>query len=276
MIVLLTNDDGIFAEGLGALCRAFESCSGWEVYIAAPDRERSASGHAITMHQPLRVDEVKLEGTCSRVAWAVSGTPADCTKLAVKALLPGLPRVVVSGINRGPNLGADVFYSGTVSAAFEAAMLGIPAIAVSMAAFENLDYALASEFAVYVAGLIEERGLPRDTILNINVPALPPCDIAGVAVTRLGTSRFRDFFERRLDPRGRAYYWLTGEMETSLDGPDTDVGAIKANLISLTPVQLDLTHHGLVGSLPDWHLKIPHLKRERLANTGAGTSETKV
>lgn len=259
MIVLLTNDDGVFADGLAALCSEFEKQDDVEVFVVAPDRERSASGHSITMHQPLRVDEVNIQTTRVRPAWAVSGTPADCTKLAVKALLPACPDIVVSGINRGPNLGTDVFYSGTVSAAIEAAMLGIPAIAISVAADENVDYSLASRFTASVARMVVEKGLPRDTILNVNVPGLPASEIAGVAVTSLGKSRFNDRFEKRLDPRGRAYYWLTGELMTLDDGPDTDVGAIQKNLISVTPVQLDLTSRNLIQTICDWSISIPEM-----------------
>jgi 5'-nucleotidase len=259
LLVLVTNDDGVFSEGLAALCLELEKQDGAEVFVVAPDRERSASGHAITMHQPLRVDEVNIETTHVRPAWAVSGTPADCTKLAVKALLPRPPDIVVSGVNRGPNLGTDVFYSGTVSAAIEAAMLGIPAIAVSVAAYENVDYTLAARFAANVARTVVERKLPADTILNINVPGLPPSEVAGVAITSLGKSRFNDRFEKRVDPRGRAYYWLTGELVTLDDGPDSDMGAISRNMISLTPVHLDLTSRDLIKTVCDWSISIPEM-----------------
>ena len=259
MVVLVTNDDGVFSEGLAALCSELEKQDGAEVFVVAPDRERSASGHAITMHQPLRVDEVNIETTRIRPAWAVSGTPADCTKLAVKALLPKMPDIVVSGINRGPNLGTDVFYSGTVSAAIEAAMMGIPALAVSVAAYENIDYSLAARFSAHVVKTVSERKLPAGTILNINVPGLPASEVAGVAITSLGKSRFSDRFEKRLDPRGRAYYWLTGELVVLDDGPDTDVGAISRNLISLTPVHLDLTSRDLIKTVCDWSISIPDM-----------------
>lgn len=255
MIVLLTNDDGVHADGLLALREAFCQTGEWDVYVAAPDRERSASGHAITMHQPLRVDDLRTDGSPCKCIWAISGTPADCTKLAVAALLPSPPDVVVSGINRGPNLGTDVFYSGTVSAAVEAAMLGIPAIAVSLSAFENLDYSYAADFSVGLAELVAANRLPDDCLLNVNIPALEPDDITGVALTRLGNSRFRDFFEKRVDPRGKAYYWLTGELQTVDSHPDTDMGAIKSNLISVTPIHLDLTHYALIDRLKEWNIR---------------------
>jgi 5'-nucleotidase len=259
MVILITNDDGIMAEGIAALCSAFARRGHHEVFVAAPDRERSATGHAITMHQPLRVDEVVIPGLTATTSWSVSGTPADCAKLAVKALMSTSPAVVVSGINRGPNVGTDVFYSGTVSAAVEAAMLGIPAIAVSLAAFENLDYGPAAEFAVTLAEIVATHGLPNNTILNVTVPALPAADIAGVAVTKLGAARYEDTFERRMDPRGRAYYWLTGELHTSDEGPNTDVGAIRRNLISVTPMHLDLTHYDFMKALTSWCLTSPRI-----------------
>ncbi len=255
MIVLLTNDDGVNAEGLRALLAAFGRRRDWKVYVAAPDRERSASGHAITMHQPLRVDAISPDEQRCNSMWAVSGTPADCTKLAVAALMSDPPDVVVSGINRGPNMGTDVFYSGTVSAAVEAAMLGLPAMAVSLSGFENLDYSFAAEFSVKLARLVAEHGMPKDSVLNVNVPALPYEDIAGVAVTRLGASRFRDFFEKRVDPRGRAYYWLTGELQAVDNDPTTDVGALRANMVSVTPIHLDLTHHTLLSELKKWGIE---------------------
>ncbi|HEY3314122.1 MAG TPA: 5'/3'-nucleotidase SurE [Bacillota bacterium] len=254
MIVLLTNDDGIRADGIQALKVAFEAVPGSEVYVVAPDRERSASGHAITIHHPLQVEEVQLEGKTPGRAFAVSGTPADCVKLGVKAILPEAPGIIVSGINRGPNLGTDVFYSGTVSAALEGVILGIPSIAVSMTAFEYLDYTVAANFAVHVAGEVVRRGLPERTLLNINVPPLSPEEIAGVALTRLGERPYENIFERRFDPRGKLYYWLVVEDLALAGGADTDVGAIRDNLISVTPIHLDLTNHDVMETLSRWSL----------------------
>ncbi len=253
MIVLLTNDDGINADGIQALKAAFLGVPGAEVYVVAPDRERSASGHSITIHHPLQVEEVDA-GEAGGRSFAINGTPADCVKLGVKALLPETPQVIVSGINRGPNLGTDVFYSGTVSAAVEGIILGIPSIAVSLTAFENLDYSFAARFAVYLTGEILARGLPENTLLNVNVPPLGEEEIAGVTVTRLGKRPYENIFERRFDPRGKLYFWLAGENLTLDDGPDTDVGAIKDNLVSVTPVHLDLTNHEVVSLLSQWGL----------------------
>ena len=255
MIVLLTNDDGINADGLQSLRVAFQSVPGAEVYVVAPDRERSASGHAITIHHPLQVEEMAAGEAAAR-SFAVNGTPADCVKLGVKALLPKPPDLVVSGINRGPNLGTDVFYSGTVSAAVESLIMGIPSIAVSLTAFENLDYGFAARFAVYLAGEVLSRGLPENTLLNVNVPPLDEEEIAGVAVTRLGKRPYENVFERRLDPRGRLYFWLAGENLSLAGDPDTDVGAIRNNLVSVTPIHLDLTNHEVVSLLSQWGLAV--------------------
>lgn len=255
LVFLLTNDDGVHAEGLQALRLELENVRDAIVYVVAPDRERSASGHAITVHRPLLVDELELSGSRSRM-WAVSGTPADCTKLAVMALLPETPSLVISGINRGPNLGTDVFYSGTVSAAIEGTILGIPSIAVSLGATEDLDYDLAAVFTRRLALRVIERGLPANTLLNVNIPALEESQIVGSAVTRLGVRRYRNVFHRRLDPRGRVYYWLAGEAMEEECEPDTDVTAIRNNLISITPIQLDLTHHGARAYLQRWSLDL--------------------
>lgn len=249
-MVVLTNDDGIGAEGLQTLKSHLQCLPGVELAVVAPDRERSASGHSITIHQPLQVQPLPDQGTTR--SWAVNGTPADCTKLAIQALLERRPHLVVSGINRGPNLGQDVYYSGTVSAAVESALLGVPALAVSLTAFEQLDYGFAAQFAAGAAWQVLKKGLPPGTLLNINVPALAPGQIAGVAVTRLGVRRYRDAFDRRVDPRGRVYYWLTSESPDHEEPDDTDIGAIRRNLVSITPIRLDLTHHDLLDELRQW------------------------
>ncbi|MCL4425179.1 MAG: 5'/3'-nucleotidase SurE [Firmicutes bacterium] len=242
MRLLLTNDDGIHAEGLQSLRQVLSASPMMEVFTVAPDRERSASGHAITMHRPLLVDEIKTNGRRER-AWAVGGTPADCTKLAVEAILEERPDVVISGINRGPNLGTDVFYSGTVSAAIEGAMYGLPALAVSLTAFEGLDYTFAAHFVRHLLGYLPQLSLKPRILLNVNIPAVEPSQINGVRFTRLGVRQYRNVFDRRLDPRGRVYYWLAGELLDPDNDPDSDVIAIKNNFISITPIHLDLTSH---------------------------------
>ncbi len=245
----MTNDDGILADGIRAL--ASELCLMGEVSVVAPDRERSATGHAITVLRPLRVEKISIPGVDAE-AWAVDGTPSDCVKLAVQALLERRPDVVVSGINRGPNLGTDVLYSGTVSAAIEGAICGLPSLAVSVAAFENCNYAFAAKFVARMISKVLEKGLPPDTLLNINVPPVDEQDIAGVAITRLGARKWRDVFDRRVDPRGRTYYWMAGDVVECDEDADIDAVAIRSNQISVTPIHLDLTRYDLLDQLKEW------------------------
>ncbi len=253
MKVLITNDDGIWAPGIRALARAFheERC---EVWMIAPDRERSATGHAITMHHPLRADEVELPELCHK-ALSVDGTPADCVKLGAECIMPQRPDLVISGINRGSNLGTDVLYSGTVSAALEGLILGIPAIAVSLAGWDNLDYGAAAKFTHDLALEALTRGLPPDVVLNVNVPALPSEEIVGVRITRLGERRYRNFFEQRQDPRGRRYFWLSGELLDRPNDADTDVNAVDLGYIAVTPIHFDLTDRGMIATLKEWQLR---------------------
>ncbi len=254
MRVLLTNDDGIFAEGLRALAGCFHTVM--ETYIVAPDHEQSATGHAITMHRPLRAEPVKMPLTPEVPAWYVNGTPADCVKLAVESLLPGKPDMVVSGINRGANLGTDVLYSGTVSAAIEGVILGVPAIAVSLTEPNEPFYDYAAEFICRLAAVLLQKGISSDTLLNINVPGCLPENMRGVAITRLGVRQYKNAFESRKDPRGRTYYWLAGELIDTVDGDDTDVSAIKSRKISVTPIHYDLTNYGLISELKKWNIEL--------------------
>src|SRR5690606_9213706 len=243
--ILLTNDDGVHAEGIQALRRALERVPGVELFVVAPERERSASSHAITLHKPLYVNRITVPEARAPM-WSVSGTPADCTKIAVGALLDAPPDLVISGINRGPNLGTDVFYSGTVSAAIEAVVAGIPAIAVSLAAYRDADFGPAARFIAALVRFILRRGNPGFTLLNVNVPALELEQMAGVVVTRLSQRRYSDAFVQRRDPRGRTYYWLAGELLGDDPDPATDTGALQQNLISLTPLHLNLTDDTLL------------------------------
>lgn len=249
--ILLTNDDGVYAEGLQTLRKHLEGEEGLEVFVVAPERERSASSHAITLHKPVYVHEIRMEDSPTRT-WSVSGTPADCSKLGVLALLDRRPDLVISGINRGPNLGMDVFYSGTVSAAIEGAILGIPSLAVSLASFEDADYAFAAHFVGVLVAEIRRRGLREGALLNINIPDLDRERIAGIAVTRLGLRYYTDVFHPRQDPRGRTYYWLAGEVTPTREGPETDIGALEQNLISITPLQLGMTDARLLQDLGGW------------------------
>jgi len=250
-LVLLTNDDGIFAPGISALRQRMEQVEGTEVWSVAPDRERSASGHAITMYRPLFPIPVEIPGAKSP-CYSVTGTPADSAKLAIEALLPRRPDLVISGINKGANLGTDLFYSGTVAAALEGPILGIPAIAISLNSFTSTDYSVAADFAVQLAKKVLAEGLPKGTLLNVNVPPLPRDQIKGVRITRMGERLYKDQWDRRVDPRGRTYYWLAGQL-MEIDNPeDSDVVATEQGYISVTPVQLDLTRHDQLERLRGW------------------------
>ncbi|MBI5694236.1 MAG: 5'/3'-nucleotidase SurE, partial [Nitrospirae bacterium] len=233
MLILATNDDGVYSPGLTVLAKALKELG--EVYVVAPDREQSAVSHALTLHRPLLVEEVM-----DRV-FAVNGTPTDCVNIAVGGLLPRMPDIVVSGINKGGNLGDDVTYSGTVSAAFEAAIMGIPAIAVSMVARQDFIFQGAAEFAARLARVLLEKGLSKDTLLNVNVPNLPPSEIKGVKVTRQGRRIWGGSVLERIDPRGKKYFWIGGEVENWIESPDADHEAVKQGYISVTPLKLDLT-----------------------------------
>lgn len=252
MRILVTNDDGILADGIRMLGQELVKLG--EVSVVAPDRERSATGHAITVLRPLRIE--RMEFPDSRVrAWAVDGTPSDCVKLALEDLLEWEPDVVVSGINRGPNLGTDVLYSGTVSAAIEGAIYGIPSIAISVAAFDNCNYLLAAEFGRQLVSKVAEKGLPPKTLLNVNIPSVERQDLAGVSITKLGARVWKDVFDRRVDPRGRTYYWMAGSVEEYDGDLDVDSVAVRHNMISITPIHLDLTKYDLIESLKTWNIR---------------------
>jgi len=247
--VLLTNDDGIHAEGIMTLADAVSQDECVELYIVAPDHERSATGHAITMHRPLRVEEVKFFHNTSMKGWSVNGTPSDCVKLAVEYLLPERPDLVISGINRGANLGTDVLYSGTVSAAIEGIIMGIPAMAVSLTEHKKPDFRFAANFMLRMLRVICEYNLPNDTLLNINVPGRKRSEIGGVSITKLGLRHYHNTFQKRVDPRGRSYYWLAGTLVDTSEEEDTDIAAIKRGCISVTPIQFDLTNYQLLEML---------------------------
>jgi 5'-nucleotidase len=256
MHILVTNDDGIQAAGLHALAQALRPLG--DVTVLAPDRNWSASGHVKTMHRPLRVREVELpDGT---PALSSDGAPSDCVALAVLGVLDRPIDMVVSGINPNANLGHDVTYSGTVTAAMEAAIQGLPGIAVSLDTPEGhsgaRDYTPAAEVAASVARRVMQNGLPRGLVLNVNVPYGPRQGMRGVAVTRQGLRVYRDELVRRLDPRGRPYYWIGGESPSGLSEPDTDFWALRENYISITPLQLDLTAVEQLPLLRAWELVI--------------------
>ncbi len=250
MRILLTNDDGIYSPGLLALKQALGRLG--EVYAIAPDRPRSATGHAITLHKPLRLGKVTLAD--GSVAWASNGTPSDCVVLGISDVLGSKPDMVVSGINPGPNLGEDLTYSGTVSAAMEGVLFNLPAFAISVAGEEVVDFGPAARFAARLAEVLAVQRLPEDTFLNVNVPAVPEKEIKGTAITRQARRRYKGRLEKRIDPRGRDYYWLGGELlnEGLLAG--TDVEAVQRNFISITPVHLDLTRHDFLEELKTWKI----------------------
>ncbi len=244
MTILLTNDDGIYAPGLLALYRELRRLD--EVAVVAPESEQSAVGHAISLITPLRVKEVFLNGGMK--GWAVSGTPADCVKIALAELLPALPKMVVSGINLGPNVGINVLYSGTVSAATEASILGVKAMALSLNSYDkDADFASAAAMARDL--LLQIQQWPSWTnrvCLNVNLPTLPRDQVLGIKITRQHTGRLVEHFERRVDPRKQVYYWLAEIHERRDLDPETDFGALTAGYISITPIHHDLTdYHAL-------------------------------
>ncbi len=246
MRYLLTNDDGIYARGLSALYSELSRDA--DCLIVAPEVERSAVGHAITLNRPLMVRRTRKDGQF--LGYAVSGTPADCVKIGIKELSEKPVDLVVSGINIGANVGINVIYSGTVSAATEGAILGIPSMAVSLGTFHNADYTFAASFARTMARFMLKHFAGQSVALNINVPPLPVQEIKGIAVTRQGKARLIESFDRRVDPRERLYYWLAGETQLSeQEDPDSDGSALSRGLISITPIYHDMTRYDALDGL---------------------------
>ena len=250
MKILVSNDDGIAANGIRCLTETL--AQEHDVYVIAPDRERSAAGHSLTLHTPLRVEEVDAYHGVKR-AWVTTGTPGDCVKIGINAILSPeeQPDIVISGINHGPNLGADILYSGTVSCAMEGAMLGVPSIAVSLASmnYEYEQFKYSARFVNLLLKKLKEFNFPQKSILNINVPALDEDDIAGIAITELGRKMFTDNYEKRIDPRGKVYYWMAGELITEAEDSNTDIAAVKNNKISITPVTYEMTKEDVMANL---------------------------
>jgi len=244
LVILVSNDDGIHSEGLRLLGESLRGLG--EVFIIAPDRERSAVGHSLTLDMPLRVKEV------GEHLFAVNGTPTDCIALGVLGILKSKPDLVVSGINMGQNLGDDITYSGTVSAAMEASLLRIPSFAVSLVANDDYRFEAAAEFSCHLARLMMERPLPPDTLLNVNVPNLSRSDIKGVAITSLGRRHYSETVLEKIDPRGKAYYWIGGGDYKWEYKEGTDIEAINKNMISITPLHLDLTDYKLAEEMKRW------------------------
>jgi len=244
--ILLSNDDGVASEGLRALQEKLASLD--EVWVVAPDRDQSAVSHSLTLQRPLRIEQMGPR------LFAVDGTPTDCINLAINGILRERPRLVISGINRGANLGDDITYSGTVSAAMEATLLGVPGIAVSLVGTEQFDFAAAADFTNRLATRLLRDSLPPDTLLNVNVPPLPAAEIKGFALTRQGKRRYGDAIVEKVDPRGKKYYWIGGGALDFIDAEGTDFSAVHRGLISITPLHLDLTNYRSLEQLQ--HLKV--------------------
>ncbi len=246
--ILLTNDDGIHAEGLWALHRVLSPRH--NVAVVAPDRERSAVGHGITLHHPIRATQITVNGGFR--GWSVSGTPADCIKLAVVELLQKRPDLVISGINPGANVGVNLNYSGTVAAAKEAALYGIAAMAVSVQVDEDPVYDLAAKFIAHVVPLVDAKGMPPGVFLNINVPNVLSGRTAGVRVSRQGRALYGEYFDRRQDPRNRVYYWQGSDVSPRHNHRDSDGALLNSNYISVTPVRCDMTDYDALEALRKW------------------------
>jgi len=245
MRFLLTNDDGIYAKGLSSLYSELSAEA--DCLIVAPEIEQSAVGHAITISRPLMVRRATKNGNF--LGYAVYGTPADCVKLGIKELSDKPVDLVVSGINRGSNAGINVIYSGTVSAATEAVIMGVPALAVSLDTRKDADYTFAAQFIRKLVRLLVGNSGLRNTAINVNIPALPREEIKGVTVVRQGKGNITEHFEKRIDPRDNIYYWISGELPPEQEDKDTDVNALAAGFIIITPLQYDLTKYDMLTTL---------------------------
>ncbi|MEA3286118.1 MAG: 5'/3'-nucleotidase SurE [Candidatus Marinimicrobia bacterium] len=250
--ILLTNDDGINAPGILALAEILADQA--EIYIVAPISEMSAMGHAITISDPLKVTEIFRNDT--HYGWGIGGTPADCVKLAINGHLIPRPDLVISGINQGANVGVDIIYSGTVSAAYEGTILGIPAMAISLNSFSQKDFSAAAEIAQIMVNRILNEGLPQGTLLNVNVPKGALSAFQGMCITRQGSGTYEEKLERREDPRKRVYYWLSGTRIYQDSDPDLDENAIRSGWVSITPLYYELTNHSFLESLRSWKLEL--------------------
>lgn len=249
--ILVSNDDGIYSEGIIALREAMQEVG--EVFVYAPHKQQSAVGHAITTHLPLRVNPYYMNGEF--FGYAVTGTPADCVKLAVTTHLKEKPDLIVSGINHGSNTAINVIYSGTVSAATEGTILGIPSIAFSLTTYVDFDFTYSKKVAKIIAEAVLRNGLPPGVLLNVNIPPVTEEQIKGIKVTKQGKSRWNDYFEKRVDPQGREYFWLTGTMSSFEDDEESDIIAIQNNYVSVTPIQFDLTAYHFLETLKKWEFK---------------------
>jgi 5'-nucleotidase len=263
MKLLISNDDGVNALGIRTLANTLAE-AGYSVTVVCPDRERSATGHGLTLHDPIRAEKKENLFHPTIDVWACSGTPSDCVKLAIWSILDEPPDLVLSGINHGSNLGTDVLYSGTVSAAMEGVIEGYPSIAFSLTSFTSKDFQPAANFARLLVDQAKQSPLPASTLLNVNVPAIAQSEIQGAIVTRQGVRRYTEVFDKRIDPRGKVYYWLSGELVEEIDDPDvptdypTDVQAIRDHYITITPLHFNLTSPSGLPSTQAWALELPN------------------
>ncbi len=252
MKILISNDDGISSPGLSALANELKKIG--DVTIVAPITEQSAVGHAITMKYPLRITDFYKNSDF--FGYAVDGTPADCIKIGIRNIMKQPPDIVVSGINLGSNTAINIIYSGTVSAAREAAIMDVPSIAVSVTSHKAKDFGFAARFSSQLAKMVAKNKLPAGTLLNVNVPDLPEDQIAGVRLTQQGKSKWDDIYEERKDPYGQKYYWLTGNLIEHDNTLKTDQFAIRKNYVSVTPIHFDLTDYKTYESMKDWQLDL--------------------
>jgi 5'-nucleotidase len=243
--ILLTNDDGIFAKGLESLVKVLKKK--YSLWVVAPESEQSAVGHALTLTQPLRVKKIFKNRTF--FGYGVSGTPADSVKIALHELIVPRPRLLISGINLGPNVGINVIYSGTVSAATEGAMMGLTSMAVSIDSYQTRHFETAAHITAELVALLIKNPLPPGVSLNVNVPDRPLSEIRGIRLVKQGTFRFMERFERRIDPRENIYYWQAGIKPPLDETPDTDHALLSAGYVTLTPISYDLTHYPSLTTL---------------------------
>ena len=250
-LILVTNDDGITAKGINALVEAVRPLG--DVIVVAPDSPQSGMGHAITIHEPLRLKKSnQFEGI---EAYTCSGTPVDCVKLAIYEVIKGRPTLLVSGINHGSNAATNILYSGTMSAAVEGAIESIPSIGFSLLDFDaNADFDAAQHYARKISQAVLENGIPKGTCLNVNIPKAELSEIKGVKICRQGRAFWEDSFEKRTDPFGHDYFWLTGDFSVTDKGEDTDMSALDNNYVSIVPTQFDMTAHHLISNLNEWKL----------------------
>jgi len=254
-MILVTNDDGVNSQGLWSLVKSLEGID--EVFVVAPDRERSAVGMAITLHRPLRARRI------GERTFAVDGTPVDCVDLGVGGLLPERPSLLVSGVNRGQNLGHDVLFSGTIAAAIKGTFLGIPSVAISLVlgekeryVIEEVHFETAARAVLSLSKAILRNGLSEGTLLNVNVPNLPLDEIKGFRITRQDRAPYDTKVVKRVDPRGNIYYWIGGDRAETDGAEDTDIYAVRNGYISITPLQLDLTNYAEMERLERWEFKV--------------------